>query len=99
MDKGTVSNSLWVFAVVNLAIVKPDITHRADEEVHSDLLNALYDEIRIEEVAGLEYGVDNIKRTVEDTFSMDNFKFTDIHPYHVFAIKLSVKYYLENINC
>ncbi len=99
IEKGTVYNDLWVVAVVDLKKVRPSIAHRADEEVHSDLLNALYNEVKIESVLGLEYGLDSVKRVVEDTFSFDNFNTADIHPHHVFMVKLSVKYYLEEINC
>lgn len=96
---GTMENDLWVISILDLDKVRPDITHRADEEVHSDMLNALYTEIKIEDVDSLEYGMENLKKVVEDTLSFGDFDHSDIHPYHVFMVKLKVKYYLENINC
>ncbi len=95
-NNGTITNDLWVVAILNIEEIR-ELTHRGDEEAHADLIQELTN--TDSEINGLEYGMNNLKRVVEDSFSFGNFKFSDIHPYHVFMVKLSVEYNLYKNNC
>ncbi len=97
-DKPSIKNSyakndLWLVCILNLDEIS-NISHRADEEAHVDLVSLLQNDL-----TGIEYGMNNLKRVVEDAFSFGNFKYSDIHPYHVFTIRMEVDYSLEKEQC
>lgn len=96
---GLIENDLWAVAVVNLENIKPGITHRADEEARVDLFSALVSAVGRENITRLEYGLEKVKRVVEDNLSFENFKFSDVHPYHVFMVKMKVDYSLLINQC
>ncbi|EAR14677.1 hypothetical protein [Robiginitalea biformata] len=95
---GEAENSLWVVAALNLDQVKAR-THRSDEEVHLDLVSEISKVVNLEDIEGIEYGLDNLKKIVVGGSVFANFKAGDIHPYHVFAVRLKVRYGVINNEC
>ncbi len=95
---GNVQNDVWIVCIVDLESVA-GIGHRADEEVHMDLMTNLNNTVMQKDIIGIEYGMDNLKRVVEDAFEFGNFKYSDNHPYHVFTVKINVEYSLIENNC
>lgn len=91
-NAGGLENDLWAIATVNLDKVKAGITHRADEEVRGELFQLLIKALDRDSIVRIEWGMDKIKRIVEDTLSFDDLNVSDLHPYHVFAIRMRVKY-------
>lgn len=94
---GMAVNDLNVFCIVNIDDTNISL-HRADEEVHMDLVTELTNVPGLE-ITGVEYGLDNIRRLVEDPFEFGNFKYSDIQPYHVFAVRTQVNYEITHKNC
>ena len=99
ISSGVSTNDLWVVCILNLDDVKSGINHRADEEVHQDLMTELSNVVMLDNIKSIEYDMDNLKRVVEEAFDFDSFNYTDIHPYHVFMVKLEVNYALIKNNC
>ncbi|QQO97045.1 hypothetical protein Nekkels1_43 [Cellulophaga phage Nekkels_1] len=95
---GFFNNSIWIISILNIEKIK-NIIHRADEEVHNDLITSLSSVFSFNDIIGLEYGMNNIKRIVEDVYDYGTFKASDIHPYHVFSVELNVQYSLIDKNC
>ncbi len=89
-----VTNVHLVF-FLNLAQIKASITHRADEEVHKDVLNAIGKNLHGFQVDSIETGLENVLREYPGSRREDRLKFIDMHPVHCFRINLSVSY---NIN-
>ena len=86
------SSSVNIYFIIDLSKARPSITHRADQEVQSDILWML-------EVSGLE-----VKAIVdtgsEDVFSefrgaVDKAKFDDMQPFHVFRCECGIIYDLN----
>lgn len=96
-NHGFMLNDLYIVCIVNIDNIFR-VNHRADEEVHFHVLNELSKTSVLEEIEGLEYGMDNLKNLVEDNFSSGNFKYSDVHPFHVFTVKTKVNYEIIN-NC
>lgn len=92
---GMAKNDLW--AVCSLKLEND--YEREDEQAHIDLVNEIQKVLGSNSVTGLEYGMNNLKRVVEDPFEYGNFKFGDIHPYHVFMVKTSVDYEITINEC
>lgn len=70
------------------------VTHRADEEVHHDVMNLLEQKLYGYEVTGIVTGYDN----VFEGFNQDLIKNDDLQPYHCFRVKGIMKF-LYNTKC
>jgi len=78
-----------LYFILNVNEIKPDIIHRADEEVRQDVLNVLNTIAEIE--------VNNIIINIDKVFNRFDFDYVDdMQPYHVFKIRLDTMQY--NIN-
>ncbi len=88
-------NDLWVVCIIKLT----DFSERRDEQKHAELTTEIAKVIGLDNVKGLEYGLSNLKRIVEEPFQNSNFNFSDIHPYHVFMIKTEVEYQITINEC
>lgn len=85
------TSTLKVVFHVNLS--KIDVVSRADAKVHKEVANL----IRLEtngdlKIEGLEKGVPTVFRG----FDTSKITFTDMHPYHIFAVIGTVNYYINN---
>ncbi len=98
LNNGVATNDLWAICILKIGDIY-DTDFIESESAHLDLLDAIYDVVGVESVLGLEYGMSNLKRVVEDVFQYGNFKYSDIHPYHVFMVKMSVDYLLIKNKC
>ena len=90
-----VTNVHLVF-FLNLALLKPSITHRADEEVHKDVLNVIGKSLHGFQVDSIETGIENVLREYPGSRRDDRLKYVDMHPVHCFRINLSVSYNINN---
>lgn len=97
-NMGVFTNSVWAVAILNLDDIYAD-KGRADEEAHNDLVTELSKVVSMDAIKGLEYGMPNLKRVVDDAFEVGTFRFSDIHPYHVFMVRMELEYYLNEYNC
>lgn len=74
---------------LNLAETYPNITHRADEEAHREVLlmleNAPWPAYSI---TGLITGIDNVYAAL----NLDKIRYTDMHPRHAFMVNMNVEY-------
>lgn len=93
-NQGRTENDLWVVCIFNV----DSSGKRQDEELHQEvetLLNRKY----MDELTGSAYGMDELRKVSENSI-YGNFKYGDIHPYHVFMVRMRVKYYLiQNSPC
>lgn len=89
---GRETNDLFMVCVVKL----DGVDERKDEEVHNEVVG-LVSSRYLKQYKGLRYGMGELKKLLENDIH-GNFKFGDIHPYHVFIVKFSVNYYLTNGN-
>lgn len=91
-DMQNYQTRLSLFFTVNLSDVKPDIVHRADEEVHNDVLNIIN---KISKVS-LNRLVTDIQKVYSGFEYREN---DDYHPYHCFKIELDVYYNPKDKPC
>lgn len=85
-DNGGMTVNAAVIFCVDLAQIKPDIKHRADEETHFDVFERC--NFFVQSADAIVTGVDNVFRE----FTALRTKFRDMHPYHCFRINLTVAY-------
>lgn len=85
-NMGTMKAAVSLVFCVDLNRIKPDIKHRADEEVHFDVWGLCDMFMRSRD--SIVTGIDNVFRE----FPGARIKFDDIHPFHCFRINLSVMY-------
>lgn len=86
VEKGTANVSLIVQA--NLKKLYPSILHRADEELHNDVITHLRRRIDSGEMKGIETGLSN----VYDKLKIDNIKYTDISDFHCVKFDFVMNY-------
>lgn len=94
INLGEMTNDLWMVCIVKV----DSLDEREDEEIHEEVITIL-SKVYLKNLIGMEYGMDNLKRAVEDSVTHGNFKYSDIHPNHVFMIKMNVNYSLIKDNC
>lgn len=70
----------------------PAITHRADEELHSEAVIAMTEALISGEITGLVTGIPNVYQGLDQS----QIQTTDIHPCHVFRINFNMVY---NYDC
>lgn len=91
-DKGTSTATVDMIFVVNVALLKPDIQHRADEEIRRDVellcamprFNFTMKEFRT--------GFKNVFNRFDGWLKDDQVTFRDLHPIHVFSISFQLIY-------
>jgi hypothetical protein len=77
---------------VNLKKIKPTLLHRADEEVHQDVYNALGFRTYGLEYKGTEYWIENVLKEYPGSRRDDRLKEVDMHPNHCFRLNYSLDY-------
>jgi hypothetical protein len=83
---------------VNLAKLKPSISHRADEEVRQDVINAIGRYSYGFDYTGYETSLENVLREYPGSRREEGLKAVDMQPVHCFRINLKVSYN-PNKNC
>ena len=85
-----------IYFILNLADLKPSVTHRADQEAQDDADKVLSKtDITINSI---DTGIDNVLSDFNIS-ERDNFKYADFEPYHVFKFSCSVNYNLKTTKC
>lgn len=90
--------NLWVVCVLNIQEIY-NTNYRETERARIDLCNELYKVLDDESIKGVEYELSSLKSLVEDSLTIGNFKYTDIHPYHLFMVKTSIEYEANTLEC
>ena len=85
--------SIELYFIVNVSEIKPDVLHRADEEVRKDVLNVLQ--------TMSDTSIDYVVFNTDNVFSKYFFnQVIYLEPYHCFKVVLKVnKYHLNNKLC
>lgn len=94
---GRAVNDLWLVAIVDLKSMSSQ--KRADEEVHVDLITELSKVIPLSDISEIRYGLENLRQISNENFEDSNFRFSDIHPKHLFMVLIDAKYSLIQNNC
>jgi hypothetical protein len=94
-DKGQAKANVSIIFFVDIAKLKPTITHRADEEIRQDVILSIGTNNNGFHYTGYETGLDNVLREYQGSYQ--GLKTVDMHPVHCFKINLSLIY--KNNNC
>lgn len=81
LKDGFYTTKLDIYFLLNVVKIKPDVTHRADEEIRMEILKVL--EIKFNEIE-IEKG--------QKVVSGFNTKLKDLQPYHFLKFTVSVSY-------
>jgi len=95
-NNNTFSTVLDVFFVLNLNDIYPNISHRADNEVHNDVLSVFPN---VNTKSGI-VEVDSLITDIQDVYNgLEYRQNDDIQPFHCFKVRLDIKFKLTQINC
>lgn len=83
---------------VDVAKLKPTITHRADEEVRQDVMSVVKSGMHGFEVTGVVIGVENSLKEYPNSIKSESLKYADMQPTHCFRINGELTYDI-NKNC
>jgi hypothetical protein len=92
IEKGQGRVDVALIFFVNLSKLKPDATHRADEEVRTDVLKTLGYASFGFALKGYETGVKNVLREYPGSQRDKNLSKLDMQPIHAFRINLNLIY-------
>ena len=96
MNTAPVSLIFWV----NVTKVKPDVEHRADEEVRVDVANFIAGYLADSSVTISTFtGIDKVFSEYSAYRSAEGIKHRDMHPYHCFRINFNLPAYDSTSNC
>lgn len=86
-----------IFAL-DISKVHAEIGHRADEEIHVDVVSEIETPRFGFEIAGIQTGIDNVYREYSQYMeSATGIKYRDMHPLHCFRVNMNLIY--SNKNC
>lgn len=88
---------VFMILMVNVPALKPNIVHRADEEIRQDVKRLWTMRRYGFTMTGTDTGIDNVFREYSGWRKKEGIKFRDMHPWHCFRINTSLLY--ENTNC
>lgn len=77
---------------VNTKALKPDVTHRADEEVRLDVLNAIGKNSFGFVVDSITLWLENVLQEYPGSIRDERLKYVDMYPVHCFRINMTVNY-------
>lgn len=90
-DENVFTNDVKCIFMVNLAKIFPTDVERSDVEAQRDVVSLLQQNAFGEYIiTGVNKGIENIM----SEFGTERIKFSDIHPYHSFAVTLNLSYYI-----
>jgi hypothetical protein len=98
-DTGKLVTDVHLVFFVNLASLKASITHRADEEVKRDVLNACDNGMFGFTFESIETGLQNVLREYPGSRRDDRLKFVDMQPKHCFRLNFSLNYNINVQDC
>lgn len=76
----------------DLSKLKPDVTHRADEEVRKDVLDIIGRYSFGFTVLSTEMWLQNVLKEYPGSLRDERLKYVDMHPVHCFRINMTVNY-------
>jgi len=82
------NTTVSVIFQLKLDKIFPNVTHRADEEAHADVLNILKTNQAGAKISSLVVGLSN----VYSGLIVDTSKYNDMQPFHVFKVDMDVNY-------
>ena len=89
------STEVHLVFFVNLALLKPSIAHRADEEVRKDVISIFAPALYGFAYQGFDITIESALREYRGNWK----KTLDMHPFHCFRINLKVLYDINSNNC
>jgi len=95
-ELGNLQTDVHLVFFVNLVKAKPSITHRADEEVRKDVINACEDGLFGFTLESVETGLENVLREYPGSRREDRLKAVDMQPQHCFRLNFSLSYDINN---
>lgn len=95
-ELGNLNTDVHLVFFVNLGKAKPSITHRADEEVRKDVINACEFGSFGFLLESVETGLENILREYPGSRRDDRLKAVDMQPVHCFRLNFSLSYDINN---
>lgn len=84
---------------VNLAALKPSVTHRADEEVRKDVIDVLKVSTYGFTYTGFEMYIENVLKEYPGSRRDNRLMYVDMHPTHCFRANLKLIYDINSNNC
>lgn len=96
VDRGESITNVHLVFCMDISKIK-NLTHRADEEIHMDILTILRERAWEYSITSTEQWMDNVLREYSGWRANEGMKYLDMHPFHCFRVNLEVKY--ENTNC
>ena len=97
IGNNTFKATVHLIFCLNIDKIKTAIEHRADEEIHQDVINALRSGLRPDTIQSIVTGMDAIFREYGGYKSQNGIIFTDMHPKHCFRINFELTFI--NNNC
>ena len=94
-SKGTSSVKVDIIFLVNVALLKPLLAHRGDEEIRNDVERLMAQKRFSFTMTGYATGFKNVFNRFDGLMSKEQVTFKDLHPIHVFKITADLIY---NIN-
>lgn len=89
---------LWIVCVLDIQEIYKT-NYRETERARLDLCDELYKVLDDDSIKGIQYGMSSLRSLVEDSLQVGNFKFTDIHPYHLMIVRTIVEYPANSFEC
>lgn len=92
VDAGMQVADVHLVFFVNAALLKPSITHRADEEIRKDVLQICGMGMYSFSLEGITTGIENVLREYPGSRRDDRLTAADMHPAHCFRLNFKVRF-------
>lgn len=98
-EGGQFTTKVHLVFFVNVKKLKPSITHRADEEVKKDVLNACGNGMFQFHLESVETGIENVLREYPGSRRDERLKYVDKQPVHCFRLNFTTTYKINVQDC
>ncbi|UXO94051.1 tail terminator protein [Pseudanabaena phage Pan5] len=95
-NTGTMTTGVHLVFFVNLQKLYPSISHRADEEVHKDVLSVIGKGMHGHTLTDITYWIENVLREYPGSRRDNRLAYVDMHPIHCFRLNFSLNYNINN---
>ena len=95
-ESGRLTTDVHLVFFVDVKRLKPAISHRADEEIRKDVINACSSGMYGFNFESLETGLENVLREYPGTRRDDRLKYVDMQPVHCFRLNFLLTYDINN---
>lgn len=97
--EGTETVKIFIIFITNIALLKPDLPHRADEEVKNDVRKICSLGLYQLGFIGEESGFKNVFKRFDGLVNKDGEVFEDRHPLLCFKMNMELMYQPAEVNC